>query len=330
MKIALIGFGYWGPNVAKNIFANKKLTLHTICDKKQARLDKAHSIYIEQCRYETDYRVLLSNPEIEAIAVAVETSAHFQLVKDALNAGKHVYVEKPFTSTVAEAEELTAMAKARGLTIHVDHIMIYHPCVQRIKSVMDSGDLGELLYIEAMRMNLGQIKKDVSAMADLAVHDLSIIDYLSNGKEPFYIKAVGEKKYNPKESLTFLMLRYDDFIAHIQSSWISPLKERKLIVAGTKKMIVFDDMRPSSEKLMIYDKGVDVVSDDDNIEYEDYAVKVRMGDILIPYIAEQDALFNSIEQFRKSVESNTQSSSGPEQAIRVLRILEQAENTMNS
>jgi predicted dehydrogenase len=330
VKIALIGFGYWGPNVAKNIFANKKLTLHTICDKKQARLDKAHSIYIEQCRYETDYRVLLSNPEIEAIAVAVETSAHFQLVKDALNAGKHVYVEKPFTSTVAEAEELTAMAKAKGLTIHVDHIMIYHPCVQRIKTVMDSGDLGELLYIEAMRMNLGQIKKDVSAMADLAVHDLSIIDYLSNGKEPFYIKAVGEKKYNPKESLTFLMLRYDDFIAHIQSSWISPLKERKLIVAGTKKMIVFDDMRPSSEKLMIYDKGVDVVSDEDNIEYEDYAVKVRMGDILIPYIAEQDALFNSIEHFRKSVETNTHSSSGPEQAIRVLRILEQAENTMNS
>jgi predicted dehydrogenase len=330
VKIALIGFGYWGPNVAKNIFANKKLTLHTICDKKQARLDKAHSIYIEQCRYETDYRVLLSNPEIEGIAVAVETSAHYQLVKDALNAGKHVYVEKPFTSTVAEAEELTAIARAKGLTIHVDHIMIYHPCVQRIKTEIDSGDLGELLYIEAMRMNLGQIKKDVSAMADLAVHDLSIIDYLSNGKEPFYIKAVGEKKYNPKESLTFLMLRYDDFIAHIQSSWISPLKERKLIVAGTKKMIVFDDMRPSSEKLMIYDKGVDVVSDDDNIEYEDYAVKVRMGDILIPYIPEQDALFNSIEHFRKSVESNTASSSGPEQAIRVLRILEQAENTMNS
>lgn len=329
MKIGLIGFGYWGPNVAKNIFANKKLSLHTICDKKQARLDKAHSIYIEQCRYETDYRVLLSNPDIDAIAVAVETSAHFQLVKHALEAGKHVYVEKPFTSTVAEAEELTALAKAKGLTIHVDHIMIYHPCVQRIKTVIESGDLGELLYIEAMRMNLGQIKKDVSAMADLAVHDLSIIDYLSNGKEPFYIKAVGEKKYNPKESLTFLMLRYDDFIAHIQSSWISPLKERKLIVAGTKKMIVFDDMRPSSEKLMIYDKGVDVVSEDDNIEYEDYAVKVRMGDILIPYIPEQDALFNSIEHFRKSIESKTESSSGPEQAIRVLRILEQAENTMN-
>jgi predicted dehydrogenase len=163
----------------------------------------------------------------------------------------------------------------------------------------------------------------------LAVHDLSIIDYLSDGKEPFYIKAVGEKKYNPKESLTFLTLRYQGFIVHIQSSWISPLKERKLIVAGTKKMVVFDDVRPSTEKLTIYDKGVDVLSGDD-VEYEDYAVKMRVGDILIPYIPEEDALYNSIEQFAGSVKTGKSSASGPEQAIRVLKILEQAERTMNA
>ncbi len=200
MNIALIGYGYWGPNVAKNIFANKKLCLHTVCDLKQARLDKARNIYVEQSRYETDYHKVLSNPEIHAVAVAVETSAHFQVVKDALNAGKHVFVEKPFTSTVLEAEELTNLADDKGLIIHVDHIMMYHPCIQKIRELIVSGELGEFLYIEAMRMNLGQIKKDVSAMADLAVHDLSIIDYLSDGKEPFYIKAVGEKKYNPKEA----------------------------------------------------------------------------------------------------------------------------------
>lgn len=329
MNIALIGYGYWGPNVAKNIFANKKLRLHTICDLKQVRLDKARNLYVEQARYETDYHKLLENPDIQAVAVAVETSAHYQVVKDALNAGKHVYVEKPFTSSVREAEELTSLAASKGLIIHVDHIMMYHPCIQKIRELILAGELGDLLYIEAMRMNLGQIKKDVSAMADLAVHDLSIIDYLSDGKEPFYIKAVGEKKYNPKESLTFLMLRYRDFIAHIQSSWISPLKERKLIVAGTKKMVVFDDMRPSTEKLTIYDKGVDVLAGSD-IEYEDYAVKTRVGDIWIPYIPEQDALFNSIEHFASCVQSGTPSASGPEQAIRVLRILEQAEQTMNT
>lgn len=329
MNIALIGYGYWGPNVAKNIFANKKLCLHTICDLKQARLDKAHNLYVEQSRYETDYRKFLSNPDIQAVAVAVETSAHFQVVKDALNAGKHVYVEKPFTSTVREAEELAELAAKKGLIIHVDHIMMYHPCIQKIRDLIVADELGELLYIEAMRMNLGQIKKDVSAMADLAVHDLSIIDYLSDGKEPFYIKAVGEKKYNPKESLTFLMLRYHDFIAHIQSSWISPLKERKLIVAGTKKMVVFDDMKPSTEKLTIYDKGVEVIAGSD-VEYEDYAVKMRVGDIWIPYIPEQDALFNSIDHFAACIASGKLSESGPEQAIRVLKILEQADQTMNA
>ncbi len=329
MNIALIGYGYWGPNVAKNIFANKNLSLHTICDLKQVRLDKAHSLYVEQSKYETDYRKVLSNPDIHAVAVAVETSAHFQVVKDALNAGKHVYVEKPFTSTVREAEELTNLAAQKGLIIHVDHIMMYHPCIKKIRDLIVADELGDLLYIEAMRMNLGQIKKDVSAMADLAVHDLSIIDYLSDGKEPFYIKAVGEKKYNPKESLTFLMLRYHDFIAHIQSSWISPLKERKLIVAGTKKMVVFDDMKPSTEKLTIYDKGVDVLSGSD-IEYADYAVKTRVGDIWIPYIPEQDALFNSIAHFAACIESGKLSDSGPEQAIRVLKILEQADQVMNT
>lgn len=329
MNIALIGYGYWGPNVAKNIFANKKLCLHTICDLKQVRLDKAHNLYVKQSSYETDYRKVLANPEIHAVAIAVQTSAHFQVVKDALNAGKHVYVEKPFTSTVQEAEELTSLAVSKGLIIHVDHIMMYHPCIKKIRDLIVAGEVGELLYIEAMRMNLGQIKKDVSAMADLAVHDLAIIDYLSDGKEPFYIKAVGEKKYNPKESLTFLMLRYHDFIAHIQSSWISPLKERKLIVAGTKKMIVFDDMKPSTEKLMIYDKGVDVLAGSD-VEYADYAVKTRVGDIWIPYIPEQDALFSSIDHFASCIESGKQSASGPEQAIRVLKILEQADQTMNA
>ncbi len=329
MNIALIGYGYWGPNVAKNIYANKSLKLHTICDVKQTRLDKAKNLYVEQSQYELDYKKLLNNPDINAVAVAVETSAHFQVVKDALTAGKHVYVEKPFTSTVKEAEELTALAYSKGLIIHVDHIMMYHPCIQKIRELITSGDLGNLLYIEAMRMNLGQIKKDVSAMADLAVHDLSIIDYLCDGKEPFYIKAVGEKKYSPRESLTFLMLRYHDFIAHIQSSWISPLKERKLIVAGTKKMVVFDDIKPSTEKLTIYDKGVDVIAGSD-VEYEDYAVKTRVGDIWIPYIPEQDALYNSLDHFAQCIRDNKQSDSGPEQATRVLRILEHADNTMNA
>lgn len=327
INVGLIGFGYWGPNVAKNIHANKKLNLYSICDYNEDRLEKAKSIYIEQTTYQSDYKKLLSNPDIEAIAVAVETSGHYKLVKEALLARKHVYVEKPFTSTVKEAEELQELAQELNLIIHVDHIMIFHPAIQKIKSLIKNRELGDILYIDAMRMNLGQIKKDVSAMWDLAVHDLSIIDYLMDGNEPFYIKAVGEKYYNPKESLCFLTLKYDGFISNIQSSWISPLKERKMIIVGSKKMVVFDDMNPLGQ-LTIYDKGFDVISGE-NFEYDDYAVKSREGDIQIPYIKREDTLFNSIEHFRQSMVEAKQSISNPNQAIRLLKILEIADQNMN-
>ena len=327
INVALIGYGYWGPNVARNIHANEKIDLHTICDFDIARLEKAKDVYIEQTKYETDYKKLLTNKNIQAIAIAVETSSHFKLAKEALLAGKHVYVEKPFTSTVEEAEELNILANKMGLIIHVDHIMIFHPIIKKIKSLIDSGEIGEILYIDAMRMNLGQIKKDVSAMWDLAIHDLSIIDYLMDGKEPTYINAVGEKYYNPKESLCFLTMRYEGFISHIQSSWVSPLKERKVIIAGTKKMIVYDDMK-IAEKLMIYDKGVNVISGG-NIEYEDYVVQVREGDVCIPYIPREDALFNSINHFYESIDTKQSSISDPNQAIRLLKILETADKNMN-
>lgn len=327
INVGLIGFGYWGPNVAKNIHTNPNMVLHTICDIKSDRLEKAKNIYIAQTNYELDYKKLLENKNIHAIAIAVETSGHFYLVKEALLAGKHVYVEKPFTSTVKEAQELEELAKKLNLIIHVDHIMIFHPAICKIKKLIQNGDLGEILFIDAMRMNLGQIKKDVSAMWDLAVHDLSIIDYLMEGKEPFYVNSVGEKYYNPKESLCFLTLRYEGFISHIQSSWISPLKERKLIVAGTKKMIVFDDIK-ASEKLTIYEKGVRVITGE-NMEYDDYAVKIVDGDVFMPYIKQEDALYNSIDHFRECILENKQSISNPNQAIRLLKILEIADEKMN-
>lgn len=326
-KIALVGYGYWGPNVARQLNANPAIDFAAICDKKPDRLEKARLLYGDTCRYFGDYQEIINDESITAVCLAVETSAHHELARKALLAGKHVYVEKPFTSTVAEAEELRDLAAARNLIIHVDHIMIFHPCIKKIKELVDNGELGDLLYIDAQRMNLGQIKKDVSAMWDLAVHDLSIIEYLAGSREPFFVSAVGERHYNPKESLTFLTLRYEGFVAHIKSNWISPLKERKLIVAGTKKMVVFDDMR-SSEKLSIYDKGVDVVSGD-NVEYLDYAVKTRTGDVWVPYVPDEDALYNSVNHFLACIISGNTSISGPEAAIHVIRVLETADKTMN-
>ena len=327
LNVGLIGYGYWGPNVARNLHANPKINLKWICDKKKERIEKAKSIYIAQTNYSSDHNQVLNDQELNAIAIAVETSGHYGLVKQALLTGKHVYVEKPFTSTVKEAIELKELAKSLNLKIHVDHIMVHHPIIRKIKDLVVNGELGEILYIDAMRMNLGQIKKDVSAMWDLAVHDLAIIDYLTEGKEPYFISALGEKYYNPKESLCFLTMRYPGFISHIQSSWISPLKERKLIIAGTKKMVVFDDMK-TAEKLMVYDKGVNVISGED-IEYDDYVVKTRDGDVWLPYIKQEDALYNSLEHFREIIEQDKQSITGTDQAIRIQKILEKADKGMN-
>ncbi len=326
INIGLIGFGYWGPNVARNIFNNPHLNLSYICDYKEDRLKKAKSIYIEQTKYERDYKNLIEDKSLDAIAIVVETSNHYKIAKEALLAGKHIFVEKPFTSTIEEAIELKGIAKKKNLIIHVDHIMIFHPIIKKIKSLIDKQELGDILYIDCSRLNLGKIKKDVSAMWDLAIHDLSIIDYLSKGSIPIYINAMGERLYNPKETLVFLQLRYEKFISNIQSSWFSPLKERRLVVAGTKKMVVFDDMK-ISEKLMIYDKGVNVISKN-SIEYDDYAIQIREGDLYIPFIKNEDALYNSINHFYEAIKENKESISNATQAIRLLKILHKADEVM--
>ncbi|MEG0392003.1 MAG: Gfo/Idh/MocA family oxidoreductase, partial [Anaerovoracaceae bacterium] len=282
-NIGLVGYGYWGPNVARNLYNNKKFNFKYICDKKEDRLEKANKVYAEAVEYITEFQQILDDPEIEAVALAVETSAHFTLAKQALLAGKHVYVEKPFTDNLADAEELDRIAQEMKLKIHVDHIMVYHPIIRKIKEIIDSGSMGEILYFDCSRINLGQIKNDVSSMWDLSVHDLSIIDYLSNGAEPIAVNAMGEKIYTKKESITFLTLKYNEFLANITASWLSPIKERRILIAGTKKMLVYDDVDVLN-KLIVYDKGFDVESGMENLEYDEYVVKTRIGDAIIPQL----------------------------------------------
>ncbi|MGE5473046.1 MAG: Gfo/Idh/MocA family protein [Ignavibacteriales bacterium] len=327
LNIALVGYGYWGPNIAKNIFASSKTNLYAICDLSSERLGKAKKTFIEQTKYITDFRELINNPDIDAIAVAVETDTGFKLAKEILSSGKHLFMEKPFASSVSKAVELKKIAEDNKVTVHVDHIMIFHPVIKKIKEYIDSGELGELIYIDSSRMNLGPIKTDMNAMWDLAVHDLAVIDYLGGGKEPHCVQAIGEKRYSDKETLTYLTMKYDGFISHLKSSWISPLKERRIIIAGTKKMIVFDDVR-LVDKLMVFDKGIDINFNKEKYEYGAYEVKVRTGDLLVPFIPEEDALRNSIEYFADCVENNTKSLSGPDQAIRIIKILEEADSQL--
>ena len=280
IKIALIGYGYWGPNVARNLYKNKEYDFVAICDKKVDRLNLAKKVYANAVEYIEDYKKIIENPEINAVALAVETSSHYALAKEALLAGKHVYVEKPFTDNVKDAEELYALAQKTGLKIHVDHIMVYHPVIRKIKEIIDKGELGELLYFDCSRINLGNIKNDVNSMWDLSVHDLSIIDYLTDGMEPVSVKAMGKKVYSQKESITFLTLNYREFLANITASWLSPIKERRLIIAGTKKMLVYDDVDVLN-KLIVYDKGFDLQKND-KMEYDEFVAKARIGDAVIP------------------------------------------------
>ncbi len=327
IKIASIGYGYWGPNVARNLYKNKEYDFVAICDKKPERLDLAKKVYANAVKYIENHREIMEDSEIDAVALAVETSAHYALAKEALLAGKHVYVEKPFTDSVKDAEELYEIAKERNLRIHVDHIMVYHPVIRKIKEIIDSGEFGDLLYFYCSRINLGNIKNDVSSMWDLSVHDLSIIDYLTDGKEPVSVQAMGKKMYSQKESTTFLTLDYEDFLANIISSWLSPIKERRLIIAGTKKMLVYDDVDVLN-KLIVYDKGFDV-ENLDKLEYEDFVVKTRIGDAVIPRLEQGDALYNSLEHFRQCMITGSESQTDALSAIRMLKILEKADQELS-
>ncbi len=324
IKVALVGYGYWGPNVARNLYSNKEFDFKYICDKKPDRLEMAKSFYANHVLYTQDYNEILEDDNIDAVALAVETSAHFTLAKQALLKGKHVYVEKPFTDNLEDALLLDKMAEERNLIIHVDHIMVYHPVIKTIKEIMDSGDFGDILYFDCSRINLGQLKDDVSSMWDLSVHDLSIIDYLTDGQEPVYVSAIGKNIYSKQESVTFMNLKYNSFLANITSSWISPIKERRILIAGSKKMIVYDDVDVLN-KLIVYDKGFELNED---MEYKDYVIKTRIGDAIIPKLNTEDALGNSIEHFRQSIVNNTQSITDAKSAIRMIKILEKADKSL--
>lgn len=325
MKIALVGYGYWGPNVARNLYNNKKWEFVSICDKKIDRLEKAESLYANSLSYTESFDEIINDDSIEAVALAVETSAHYELSKQVLLANKHLYVEKPFTDNLEQAIELKNLARERGLIIHVDHIMVYHPAIRKINEFVKSGDIGDIIWIDCSRLNLGQVKNDVNSMWDLNVHDLAIVDYLTNGAEVQSVKAMGTKVYSHRESITQLMVQYDGFFATMRASWVSPIKERKIIIAGTQKMIVYDDVDVLN-KLIVYDKGFDTA---EGTEYADYVIKARSGDAIIPKLSVEDALFNSLEHFRQCIVKGEQSITGADAAIRVINILEKADKSLN-
>ena len=322
LNIVHIGYGYWGTNVVRNLMASDKTNLIAVCDAAPARLSAAKKLYPEIETAE-DYSVYLDDPRVDAFSLAIQTEPSYAIAMEILSKGKHLFIEKPIATTAERAEKLTQTALDHDLILHCDHIMIYHPIIQSIKTMYDSGELGELLYFDVSRMNLGPIRMDVNAMLDLAVHDLAIIDYLTNGKEPIQVEAIGLACFGQQEALTYLTMKYEGFVAHLKSSWISPIKERRIMIGFSKKMIVFDDLN-LFEKLKIYNYGFVETHE----QYGAYEFKTRTGDILSPNIPQQDALRNSIEHFASCVETGKQSLSSGVQGVKVARVLDRAKSDL--
>ncbi|HPC12126.1 MAG TPA: Gfo/Idh/MocA family oxidoreductase, partial [candidate division Zixibacteria bacterium] len=288
MQVGVIGCGYWGPNLIRNIAAHPEMKVQAIADLRRERLNLIARQYPTITRCSADAGEVIRAPEIDAVVIATPVSSHFALAMDALEAGKHVFLEKPFTATVEQAERLIETAERKNLRLFVDHTFLYTGAVQTIKRLVDGGELGELYYFDSVRVNLGLFQHDVNVIWDLAAHDVSIMDYLL-GRDPRAISATGVAHFDRDlENIAYVTTFYDhNLLGHIHVNWLAPVKVRKTLLSGSKKMVIYDDMEPS-EKVKVYDRGIDFVRDKDQIY--NILIEYRTGDMWAPKVELTEAL----------------------------------------
>ena len=327
--IGVIGCGYWGPNLLRNFAENEAAELRWICDLDDTRLMAMARRY-PSVQSTGDYRRLLADPALEALAVVTPVATHFQIAKEALLAGKHVLVEKPLTTTAGEAEELIDLAERNGRTLMVDHTFVYTGAVRKMKEIVSSGDLGELLYFDSVRINLGLFQRDINVLWDLAPHDLSIMDYLIE-RQPYAVSALGSCHIERGiENIAYLMLHFpDDFIAHFHFNWLAPVKIRRTLIAGSSKMILYDDIEPT-EKVRVYDKGVTANRIDDREADYQTLVSYRTGDVWAPKLDATEALRHVIAEFVDSIRGAHKPLTDGEAGLRVVRLLEVAQQSIKN
>jgi predicted dehydrogenase len=324
--IGVIGFGYWGPNLVRNFSQADGADVVAVCDQRPERRGAVEKAY-RSVRTYADVDDMLADPEVDAVAVATPVSTHFPLALKALRAGKHVFVEKPFTATVAEAETLLAEAEERKLTVMVDHTFIYTSAVRKIADLIHTGALGKLYYYDSVRVNLGLFQSDVSVMWDLAVHDLSIMDFLL-GKTPLTIAATGVSHVagQPHNMAYITCMFEDNLIAHFHVNWLAPVKVRQTLICGSEKMVVFDDV-DASEKVKVYDKGIILDENDTNL-YQRH-VGYRTGDMWAPRLDSVEALSVEANHFVDCIQTGAVPESDGHAGLRVVRILEAATRSMS-
>ena len=322
--IGVIGCGYWGPNLLRNFAENEAAQLRWICDTDEARLNAMGRRY-PAARTATDYRKLIDDPELDAVAVVTPVATHYQITKEVLLSGKHVLVEKPLTSTAREAEELIELGEKNRRTLMVDHTFVYTGAVRKMKEILNSGELGELLYFDSVRINLGLFQRDINVLWDLAPHDLSIMDYLIE-RQPVGVSALGSCHIEPGiENIAYLVTKFpDDFIAHFHFNWLAPVKIRRTLIAGARKMILYDDIEPT-EKVRVYDKGVTANRIGDREAEYQTLVSYRTGDVWAPKLDATEALRHVVAEFLDSIRTGRKPLTDGEAGLRVVRILEAAQ-----
>ncbi len=323
--IGVIGYGYWGPNLVRNFAQVAGARVVAVCDQRAERRALVEQVYPSVNTY-ADVSEMLRNPKVDAVVVATPVSSHFELALMALQAGKHVLVEKPFTATVAQAERLVEEAERRQLTLMVDHTFIYTSAVRKIKELVNNGTLGTLYYYDSVRVNLGLFQNDVNVLWDLAVHDLSIMDYLIQAR-PTVIAATGMAHVPGKpENMAYLTCYFpNNLIAHFHVNWMAPVKIRQTLIGGSEKMIVYDDIE-MSEKVKVYDKGI-IVSESEDAVYQRH-VGYRTGDMWAPRLDNIEALRIEAEHFVDCVQTGRRPLSDGYAGLRVIRILEAASQSM--
>ncbi|HEY7736853.1 MAG TPA: Gfo/Idh/MocA family oxidoreductase [Candidatus Limnocylindrales bacterium] len=328
LGVGVIGCGYWGPNLVRNFARHEQSRVVALCDAQVERAAKIASLYRVE-KVTSDARELINHPDVELVVVSSPSATHYDLAKAAILAGKHVLVTKPMTTRVEHAEELVHLAERQGVILAVDHTFVYTGAVRKMRELIESGELGEIYYVDSVRINLGVFQSDVNVLWDLGPHDISIIDYVLGGTLPVEVSAVGAVHAGSRtENIAYLTMRYGpDVLAHVHVNWLAPAKIRRTIVGGSRRMIVYDDMSPS-EKLLIYDKGVTIAPWNDPEQIYSQLVSYRSGDMQAPRLDDREALAVEVEDLVESITTGRQPVADGVSGVRTVRILEAAQESM--
>jgi predicted dehydrogenase len=324
--VALVGYGYWGPNLLRNYIELPGAWVQWVCDIDPEALKRVATRY-PSVSCTSDYQQVLGDAKIDAVVLATPISSHFSLAKQALLAGKHVFVEKPLAGSTAEAKELVELAAAKGLTLMVGHTFVFSPPVRLVKQIIDSGELGDIYFVTSTRVNLGLHQKDVSVIWDLAPHDLSILHYWL-GETPSSVSAIGRACINPGvPDVAFINVTFPSgVVAEMQVAWLSPVKLRRTVLVGSKKMLMYDDTE-SVEKVKIFDHGVDFR---DPQTFGEYQLSYRTGDIVSPKLSGTEPLFVEAQHFIECLETGSRPITDGADGLTVVAALEAADHSLRS